>query len=58
MALAAEPDTLQLTDAVLANLTAYRLSNIDLFRFEDSDASSAKAKRSTAVGECKVYLGD
>ncbi|KAK4156094.1 hypothetical protein C8A00DRAFT_12939 [Chaetomidium leptoderma] len=51
--------TLQLTDAALANLTAYQLTDIDLFRFDDTDVESAsqQAKR-TFVGDCKVYPGD
>ncbi|KAK1972883.1 FAD binding domain-containing protein [Colletotrichum sublineola] len=44
----------QLTDAVLANLTALELSNITLFSFEDS---SSVAKRSL-FGRCKTYPGD
>ena len=48
---------MQLTDAVLANLTAHRLSGIELFQFGDSEATSKRAK-GTAVGSCKVYPGD
>ncbi|KAK4121492.1 FAD-binding domain-containing protein [Parathielavia appendiculata] len=51
-----EPAALQLTDAVLANLTAYQLSNIELFLF-DSNTTSTSVKR-TEVGDCKVYPGD
>ncbi|KAK2057889.1 FAD binding domain-containing protein [Colletotrichum caudatum] len=47
-------EKLQLTDAVLANLTALELSNISLFSFEDS---SSVAKRSI-FGPCKTYPGD
>ncbi|KAK4142218.1 uncharacterized protein C8A04DRAFT_13385 [Dichotomopilus funicola] len=53
---------LQLTDAVIANLTAHELSDIDLFKFDDTDyedGSSEVAKRTTAaVGSCKTYPGD
>jgi hypothetical protein len=55
-----EPNALQLTDAVLANLTDYQLSDIDLFKFDDeadANSTSAKVKR-TDVGDCKVYPGD
>ncbi|KAK4097890.1 FAD-binding domain-containing protein [Parathielavia hyrcaniae] len=51
-----EPAALQLTDAVLGNLTALQLSNIELFLF-DSNTSSTSVKR-TDVGDCKVYPGD
>jgi len=54
-------DALQLTDAVLANLTAFKLSDIELFKFDDTDGEDASqvAKRtSTAVGSCKTYPGD
>ncbi|KAK1989865.1 FAD binding domain-containing protein [Colletotrichum falcatum] len=44
----------QLTDGVLANLTALELSHVSLFSFEDS---SSAAKRSL-FGQCKTYPGD
>ncbi|EFQ27999.1 FAD binding domain-containing protein [Colletotrichum graminicola] len=47
-------ENVQLTDAVLANLTALELSNISLFSFEDS---YSVAKRSL-FGRCKTYPGD
>ncbi|KAL2173111.1 uncharacterized protein P884DRAFT_252640 [Thermothelomyces heterothallicus CBS 202.75] len=51
---------LQLTDNVLANLTAHELTEIELFQFgDDADATDPTqiAKR-TAVGSCKTYPGD
>ena len=48
---------MQLTGAVLANLTAHRLSGIELFRFGDSEAVSNRTK-GIAAGSCKVYPGD
>jgi hypothetical protein len=50
-------NALQLTDAVLANLTALQLSDIDLFKFDDSVAAAAD-KRTVPGGDCKVYPGD
>ncbi|GKT49216.1 FAD-linked oxidoreductase ZEB1 [Colletotrichum spaethianum] len=47
-------EKVQLTDAVLANLTALQLSNISLFAFEDE---SSVEKRSV-FGKCKTYPGD
>ena len=55
-----ENETLQLTDAVIANLTALELSDIGLFTFADSPAVEETAllveKRAAAV--CKTYPGD
>lgn len=52
-----------LTDAVVANLTALGLSDIDLFTFDDDVAGIETAglrKRSSIarVGDCKVFPGD
>ncbi|OHE96406.1 FAD binding domain-containing protein [Colletotrichum orchidophilum] len=47
-------EKVQLTDAVLTNLTALQLSNISLFGFEDK---SLTEKRSL-FGRCKTYPGD
>jgi hypothetical protein len=52
----ADSGTLQLTDAVLANLTAHQLSGIELFGFGDQGLS-ARAKP-IPVGSCKVFPGD
>ncbi|OLN84896.1 putative FAD-linked oxidoreductase-like protein 11 [Colletotrichum chlorophyti] len=49
-----EQEKVQLTDAVLANLTALQLSNISLFGFDD-DSSIEKR---TFFGRCKTYPGD
>ncbi|KAL2156769.1 hypothetical protein VTH82DRAFT_1515 [Thermothelomyces myriococcoides] len=51
---------LQLTDDVLANLTAHELSDIELFQFgEDEDtANEGQIAKRTAVGSCKTYPGD
>ncbi|TEA22392.1 FAD-linked oxidoreductase ZEB1 [Colletotrichum sidae] len=49
-----DKEKIQLTDAVLANLTALQLSNISLFGFEDD---SSVEKRSI-FGRCKTYPGD
>ncbi|WQF79852.1 Putative berberine/berberine, FAD-binding domain, PCMH-type, FAD-binding, type PCMH, subdomain 2 [Colletotrichum destructivum] len=49
-----DQERVQLTDAVLANLTALQLSNISLFGFEDA---SSVEKRSL-FGRCKTYPGD
>lgn len=55
-----ESETLQLTDAVIANLTALELSDVSLFAFADSpaveDTASLVEKRAAAV--CKTYPGD
>ncbi|VBB76586.1 Putative protein similar of AD/FMN-containing dehydrogenases of Aspergillus oryzae [Podospora comata] len=54
-------EVLLLTDAVLANLTALDLSDINLFTF-DEEVSSVTTKRSFSrgfqVGDCKVFPGD
>ncbi|TQN68547.1 FAD-linked oxidoreductase ZEB1 [Colletotrichum shisoi] len=49
-----DQERVQLTDAILANLTALQLSNISLFGFEDA---SSVEKRSL-FGRCKTYPGD
>lgn len=51
-----DPNVLQLTDAVLANLTAYELSDIELFHFDDS--ADLGIEKRTNKGDCKVYPGD
>ncbi|KAK1983123.1 FAD binding domain-containing protein [Colletotrichum cereale] len=47
-------EKVQLTDAVLANLTALQLPNISLFAFEDSSS----AVEGCLFGRCKTYPGD
>jgi hypothetical protein len=57
----ADPETRQLTDDVLANLTSHELSDIELFLFDDTDGEDAAqvSKRTWAnVGDCKTYPGD
>lgn len=50
-------EAFQLTDAVLANLTALHLSNISLFGFGDDSASTTN-RRPISSGTCKTYPGD
>lgn len=50
-------ETVQLTDAVISNLTSLSLTNISLFDFGDINASTTATKR-TAPGECKTFPGD
>jgi hypothetical protein len=52
-----DPNVLQLTDTVLANLTACELSDIELFQFDDNADLGVVSKRA-AKGDCKVYPGD
>ncbi|KAI1135180.1 FAD-binding domain-containing protein [Hypoxylon sp. FL0543] len=53
-----EGETLQLTEAVIANLTSLELSNITLFSFQnDSRAAETIAKRAIP-GVCKTYPDD
>lgn len=48
-----------LTDAVIANLTAHQLSDIELFQFDaEGDDASAAAKRTLGSGSCKTFPGD
>ncbi|KAI2615846.1 FAD binding domain protein [Hypoxylon sp. NC1633] len=48
-------ETLQLTDAVLANLTDLELTNVTLFGFQND---SETLSRRTLFGKCKTYPGD
>lgn len=48
-------ETLQLTDAAIANLTSLSLTNISLFEFGDSSSTASKR---AATGECKIFPGD
>ncbi|EAQ88599.1 hypothetical protein CHGG_05218 [Chaetomium globosum CBS 148.51] len=57
----ADPESRQLTDDVLANLTSHQLSDIELFLFDDTDSEDAAqvSRRTwTNVGDCKTYPGD
>jgi hypothetical protein len=48
-------ESIQLTDAVLSNLTELSLTDISLFGFADASAAD---KRAVASGTCKTYPGD
>lgn len=50
----------QLTDAVIANLTSLKLSNITLFTFEDDDDDDEDTtlEKRSLFGRCKTYPGD
>lgn len=48
-------ETVQLTDAVLANLTQLELSNISLFTFPDTEGVE---KRALPNNKCKTFPGD
>ncbi|KAK0732149.1 hypothetical protein B0H67DRAFT_94421 [Lasiosphaeris hirsuta] len=56
------PAALQLTDAVIANLTDLQLSNISLFAFQpessEKPAATRRAASSAAPPVCKVFPGD
>lgn len=53
------PNNLQLTDAVIANLTAHQLSDIELFHFDDAEVGTAQGvTKRASVGDCKVGPGD
>lgn len=49
-------ETLQLTDAVLANLTGLDLSNVSLFSFDSLE--TGELARRAIFGKCKTYPGD
>lgn len=51
----AQDETIQLTDAILANLTSLELTNISLFAFEDEKTG---LERRTVFGKCKTAPGD
>ncbi|KAK4246201.1 FAD linked oxidase [Corynascus novoguineensis] len=53
-----EADALQLTESVLANLTAYELSDIELFKFGEEDDADVTQVSKRTVGSCKTYPGD
>lgn len=54
-----EAETLQLTDAVLANLTRLELTNVTLFSFQnESDSKAEMLAKSMFFGKCKSYPGD
>ncbi|KAI0130523.1 FAD binding domain-containing protein [Xylariales sp. AK1849] len=51
-------ESLQLTDAVLANLTELQLTNVSLFTFENTTKSTETVKPRTDSPQCKTYTGD
>lgn len=51
-------ETLQLTDAVIFNLTSLSLTNISLFNFGDSGTTDTKSTAAAATAECKTFPGD
>ncbi|KAI1391408.1 FAD-binding domain-containing protein [Hypoxylon trugodes] len=53
-----EGETLQLTDAVLANLTNLQLSNVTLFSFPDNSTTTEALAKRTSLGGCKTYPTD
>ncbi|KAK3312534.1 hypothetical protein B0H66DRAFT_485854 [Apodospora peruviana] len=53
-----EADVIQLTDAVLANLTALQLTNISLFGFPADEEEGTLRKRDVPIGTCRVFPGD
>ena len=46
----------QLTPAIIANLTDYRLSDVELFNFQD--ASDPAAQRRSGQRSCKAFPGE
>ena len=48
----------QLTDAVLANLTAHALTGVELFRFGDGPARGKRVRRDGTGPVCKTFPGD
>ncbi|OTA67783.1 FAD binding domain-containing protein [Hypoxylon sp. EC38] len=53
-----EGETLQLTDAVIANLTDLELSNITLFSFQNESSSAETLAKRAIPGVCKTYPDD
>lgn len=51
-------ETIQLTDAVIANLTALDLSDISLFDFPAVNSATTRKRSSNATTICKTYPGD
>lgn len=47
---------LQLTDDILANLTALNLTDVSLFAFDDDEAAAVEGR--SASPRCKVFPGD
>ncbi|TEA17243.1 FAD-linked oxidoreductase ZEB1 [Colletotrichum sidae] len=53
-----QEESVQLTDAVLANLTDLALSNISLFDFDATSASEKRSGAARTFTKCKTYPGD
>ncbi|KAI5867229.1 FAD-binding domain-containing protein [Durotheca rogersii] len=53
-----EGETLQLTDAVIANLTDLELSNVSLFSFQSESSPEETLSKQSLFGKCKTYPGD
>jgi len=55
-------ESVQLTDAILANLTDLALTDIDLFTFgsgdDASEVATASSKNKRATPKCKTFPGD
>jgi hypothetical protein len=53
-------EELQLTDAILANLTDLQLSNVSLFYFGDSEPEDISKREldASSFGKCKTFPGD
>lgn len=51
-------ESVQLTDAVLANLTDLSLSNISLFDFDTTAAGEKRSGTARTFNKCKTYPGD
>ncbi|CAK7226599.1 hypothetical protein SBRCBS47491_006286 [Sporothrix bragantina] len=51
-------ESVQLTDSVLANLTALNLSSIDMFTFDDASAASKRSNKCKRSTQCKVMPGN
>lgn len=49
---------LQLTDGVLANLTSYNLTDVELFAFKSDSSASVDRRAKTDSPQCKTYPGD
>ncbi|KAF6838655.1 FAD binding domain-containing protein [Colletotrichum musicola] len=53
-----EEELVQLTDAVLANLSELQLSSVSLFQFDDECSVEEKPIGARAQGRCKTFPGD
>ena len=51
-------EQLQLTDNVIANLSHYQLSDLELFSFPDGSSETEQRRAVKARAGCKTYPGD